>query len=364
MRLKVTLTSALAGCTMTACVYAAFVQTNLVSNVEGLAVTTDPNLRNPWGIARSDTSPFWVANQVTGKATIYSGTGAKGPFVVSIPGGNPTGQVFNGTSGFALSNGNAMFMFATLDGTIAGWNGNSGTTAETKVSNPEAVYTGLALANNGSGNFLYAANGPRGSIDIFNSAFGSASLSGSFTDPNLPEGFTPYNIRNLGGTLYVTYENEDEGGGVVNAFDANGNFLRRVAVNEEGKGPLESPWGLALAPAGFGPFGGALLVGNEDDGHISAFDPVAGTSLGQLLDGNGDPLANTGLWGLEFGNGTNGTSPKVLYFAAGINEEQDGLFGSIAAVSEPGTLWLLAVTGTMLPIVAKRRAAAVQGKED
>jgi uncharacterized protein (TIGR03118 family) len=247
-------------------------------------------------------------------------------------------------------------MFATLNGSIAGWNPGLMTMAETKVPASGAVYSGLALANNGSGNFLYAANGAEGRIDVFNGSFQPTSLAGSFSDPTLPSGFTPYNIQNIGGTLYVTYENEDEGGGVINAFDANGNFLNRVTANEAG-GPLKSPWGLALAPAGFGPFGNALLVGNEDDGRISAFDPSTGSFLGQLLDPNGDPIANTGLWGLVFGNGANGTSPNVLYFAAGINEEVHGLFGSIAVVPEPSTLWLAGFGGLMLVVVAKRRGS-------
>ena len=334
---------------------AEYIQTNLVSDIPNLAQHTDPNLRNPWGISFGPTSPFWVSDQVTGVATLYDGSGAPQQLVVSIPGGNPTGQVFNSTtSDFALaSGGKALFLFATLGGTIAGWNGAQGVQAVTVVPS-QGVYTGLALGANGSGNFLYAANSATGAIDVFNGTFGAATLSGSFTDPNLPAGFTPYNIQNVGGVLYVTYENEGSGGGVVNAFDTNGNFLRRVSANGDG-GPLASPWGVTLAPPSFGPFGGALLIGNEDDGFINAFNPTTGQFLGHLFDANGDPIANTGLWGLTFGNGGKGGDPNVLYFAAGINEEVDGLFGSIAFQAPvPGALVLLGA-GALLLVARWRR---------
>lgn len=337
--------------------HAGFVQTNLVSDIPNLAATTDPDLKNPWGISFSPTSPFWVSDQVTGVATLYNGSGAKQGLVVTIPGGNPTGQVFNSTaSDFQLSNNaKATFLFATLGGSIAGWNNGIGTTAESHVTTSGAVYTGLALANNGSGNFLYAANSTGARIDVFSSTFVPTTPSGSFTDPNLPALFTPYNIQNLNGILYVTYENETQGGGVVDAFDANGNLIRRVTANGAG-GPLESPWGLALAPAGFGPFGGALLVGNEDDGRISAFNPTTGAFLGQLLDVNGQPIANTGLWGLAFGNSGIGFSPNTLYFAAGIEDEVHGLFGSISAVPEPASAVLLGVAMlSLLGHQARRR---------
>ena len=325
-----------------------FVQQNLVSDIPGLAAVTDANLRNPWGIASSASSPFWVANQVTGTATLYNGSGAPLPLVVTIPaigGGEqgPTGQVFNPTSDFALtSGGRALFLFANLDGSISGWNPTRGTLAEVRAFTPGASYTGLALGNNGTGNFLYAANAEDNRIDVFDALFSPATLAGSFTDPVLPAGFTVYNVQQVGSELLVTYENEDAGGGIVDAFGLDGNLLRRITGNAAG-GPLESPWGLAIAPASFGPFAGALLVGNEDDGRISAFNLATGAFLGQLLDVNGDPLANTGLWGLRVGNGGNGGNPSLLYFAAGIEDETHGLFGSISAVSvpEPGTLLLV-----------------------
>jgi len=309
-----------------------------------MAHFTDPNLKNPWGISSSASSPFWVSNQVTGTSTLYNGIGKPQPLIVTIPpgGGNgsPTGQVFNGTSDFALSTGGkAFFLFASLNGTISGWNPAQGTLAQVAATTPGAAYTGLALGNNGVGNFLYAANSPGNRIDVFNGSFSPTTLTGSFADPSPVAGFTVYNVQHLGSSIFVTYENEASGGGVVNEFDLNGNFIRRIFSNGDG-GPLESPWGMALAPSGFGQFGGALLVGNEDDGHISAFDPTTGNFLGQLLDKDGNPIANTGLWGLWFGNGGNGGDKDKLYFAAGINNEVDGLFGSLTAVPEPSSMAL------------------------
>ncbi len=342
----------------------AFEQTNLVSSVPGLAPVTDPNLKNPWGISHSPTSPNWVSNQVTGTSTLYNGAGQPfpigSPLVVTIPGGGspngPTGQVFNPTNDFVLTTGGkAAFLFANLDGSISGWNGAHGTLAEVVAMTADAVYTGLALGTSGAGSRLYAANDDGGTIDIFDAAFSQVTLPGAFIDPTLPAGFTPYNIMNLDDTLYVTYENEASGGGVINRFDLDGNFLGRLTSNPDG-GPLDAPWGLALAPAGFGPFGGALLVGNEDDGHINAFDPVTGDFLGTLLDAARNPIANTGQWGLIFGNGGNGGDPNTLFFAAGIEDENEGLFGSIRAVfvPEPASpllllLGALAMVATLRP---------------
>ena len=349
-----------------------FQQTNLVSSVPGVAAFTDPNLKNPWGIAFSSSSPFWIANQVTATATLYNGAGNPfpivSPLVVTIPaaGGppsGPTGVVFNSTSDFVPGGigPKALFIFATLNGTLAAWNpGINPTNAITAAAASDgAAYTGLALGNNGSGNFLYAADSANAKIDVYDASFAQTSLPGSFVDPGLPSGFTPYNVQNIGGTLLITYENEANGGGIVDAFDLNGNFLRRVTGNGAG-GPLESPWGLALAPAGFDTFGGALLVGNEDDGRISAFDFGTGNFLGQLLDTSASPISNPGLWGLTFGNVGQGGDPNVLYFAAGIEDETQGLFGairpaSIAAVPEPGTASLLLLAALALFVASRRR---------
>jgi uncharacterized protein (TIGR03118 family) len=314
-------------------------QVNLASDVPGLAKFTDPNLKNPWGMSSSPTSPFWVSNQGSGNSTLYNGAGQPQALVVTVPGdGGPTGQVFNTSSDFQLATGGkSLFIFANLNGSISAWNGAQGMTAVVEATTPGAAYTGLAMGNNGTENLLYAADSPGNKIDVFDGSFHSVTLSGGFVDTNLGAGFTVYNIQALGGVLYVTYENESAGGGVVDAYDFNGNFLHRVTSNDA-SGPLQSPWGLALAPSTFGPFGGALLVGNEDDGHISAFDPTTGKFLGQLLDRDGNPLANAGLWGLRFGNGGNGGNPNTLYFAAGINGEVDGLIGAITFVPEPSSI--------------------------
>lgn len=314
-----------------------YVQANLVSDGAVPAATIDPNLKNPWGISLSSSSPFWVSDNAAGVATLYNGAGTPVSLVVTVPGG-PTGQVNNGTSDFVLNdNAKANFIFATLGGTIAGWNGGEGTTAQTVATVAGAVFTGLAIGNNGTGNFLYAANNA-GGINVFNNTFGAATVSGNFTDPNLPAGFTPYNIQNINGTLYVTYIGA--AGGVVDAYDLNGNFLRRIATN----GPLNEPWGLALAPSTFGTLGGDLLVGNLADGRISAFNPnVTNDFLGQLTLANGSLFSEPGLWGLTFGNGGSGGDPNTLYFAAGINGQADGLFGAIG-IPEPssGVLGLIA----------------------
>jgi len=326
-----------------------FQQTNLVSSVSGQAPTVDPNLKNPWGISLSSGSPFWVSNQATGTATLYNGAGQRfpvgNPLVVTVTsiGGTPkgpTGQVFNSTPDFVIPGGGpATFLFANLDGTISAWNPGQGTNTSIQISTGTAVFTGLALGNNGTGNFLYAADRANNRVRAFNGGFTETNLPGNFTDPNLPSGFTAYNVQNIAGTLFVTYENETSGGGVVDAFDLNGNLLRRVSANANG-GTLDSPWGLTRAPASFGALGGALLVGNEGNGRISAFDFNTGQLLGQILDAQGNPIANPGLWGLATGNGGDGGSPDIVYFAAGIQNETEGLFGSISAVPEPSTLVL------------------------
>jgi uncharacterized protein (TIGR03118 family) len=326
-------------------------QTNLVSDIPGLAAHADANLVNPWGVAMSSTGPIWVSNEGTDTATIYNTAGVPLPLVVNIPpppGGTfagPTGQVFNGGSGFEINPGQpARFLFATLSGAISGWNPGA-TNAVVKVDNSgtDLAYTGLAIGNNGSGDFLYAADFGTGKIDVFDSSFAPASLSGAFIDPTLPAGYSPFNIQNVGGSLFVMYALKDPdepeeipgaGLGYVSEFDTSGNFVRRLISN----GPLNAPWGIALAPAGFGGFSGSLLIGNFGDGTIQAFDPVTGTHLGDLEDSPGHAIENEGLWGLTFGNGGQGGHSNVLYFTAGIDDEDHGLFGAIAAVPEPGTV--------------------------
>lgn len=360
---------------------ATYLQTNLASDVQNLAAYTDPNLVNPWGMSASSTSPWWVSDNGTGVSTLYNGNTGQPfpqptPLVVTIPPtpgsplgtiSTPTGQVFNGSSDFELQAGApARFLFVTQDGTLSGWNPATGpTTAIVKVDNSAsgAVYTGLALGSAGAGSFLYAANFAGGSIDVFDTGFSLTSLGGGFTDPNLPSGYAPFNIQNLGGQLYVTYAQVGLNGeavtgaglGIVDVFDTDGSLVRRIA----GGGALNAPWGLALAPSDFGEFSNDLLVANVGDGLINAFDPLTGQLLGQLTDGAGNPIAIGGLRGIGFGNDDNAGAHNVLFFAAGIDGGAHGLFGALAAepgsvnpsVPEPGTFGL--VVG-MLPLLLRR----------
>jgi len=323
-------------------------QTNLVSDVAGMAQFTDPNLVNPWGISFAPGGPFWVSDNGTGLSTVYDGNGQPTPTVVTIPPasgsgkGTPTGTVYNNTNGFVVKEGNnsgpSLFLFDTLDGTISGWNPSvDPNNAILAVNNAgSASYTGLAIARNSAGTFLYAANSlsnsvhPNGSIDVFDTNFNPAHLKGSFTDPNIPAGYTPYNIQAMRGFLVVTYSvlTPGAGHGYVDIFNTNGILLRRFAS----QGPLNQPWGLALAPANFGQFSNDALIGNVGDGLINVFNPKTGAFLGRLKGQNGKPIQNVGLWGLTFGNGGLGGNPDTLYFTAGIDFYLHGLFGSITAM--------------------------------
>jgi uncharacterized protein (TIGR03118 family) len=350
---------------------AGYVQTNLTSNIPGLAANLDPNLRNPWGLASSATSPFWAADNGTGLSTLYNFAGTPQALVVTIPPqpgsppgavSAPTGVVFNSTAAsFALSNGSkATFIFDTENGTIAGWNSGAGTNAITMVTSANAVYKGIAIGGVSASDFLYAANFAAGKIDVFNSLFAPATLAGGFNDPTLPAGYAPFNIENIGGFLYVSYALRDAAGhddvagpghGFVDVFDTNGNLIRRVASG----GALNSPWGLALAPANFGDFSNDLLVGNFGDGRINAYDPVTGAFLGQFADRNGNPIAIDGLWALKTHSGVNGFSGNSIYFTAGLNDEADGLYGRLSAVPEPGSLALLGVGAMSLAFIRRRK---------
>ncbi len=320
-----------------------YVQHNLVSDIPGMADVTDPNLVDPWGISTSATSPFWVSDAGKSKSTLYNGAGAITAVVVTIPAGakgpansSPSGQVNNNTTAFILANGTkASFIFATEDGTISAWNGGTVSTVMVDNSGAGAVYEGLAIGTTASGATLYAPNFKTGNVDVFDGKFAPATLAGSFKDPTLPAGYAPFNIWNLGGKLYVMYAQQNAaktrptngaGLGYVSTFDLNGNFLKRVAS----AGPLNAPWGVAIAPANWGAFGGAILVGNFGDGTINAFDQTSGNALGALQDASGKTLVNSGLWALIFGNGGNGGDVNTLYFAAGIQNEAHGLLGAIA----------------------------------
>ncbi len=334
-----------------------FVQTNLVSDVPGLAKFTDPGLVNAWGMGASAGSPVWIGANGTGTSVIYTGAGVKQGLVVSIPGdGSVTGVVFSGLAGSFNADS---FLFASEDGTVSGWRGALGTAAETLVGgNAANVYKGLADANVGGNEYAYLANFRNDSIDVLKGNAGAANLTGTFTDPNLPAGYAPFGIQNLGGVLYVTYavqngtKHDDvagAGNGIVDAFDLQGNFLRRLVT----KGLLNSPWGLALAPVGLGDVGGDLLVGNFGDGTINAYNPTTGAFVETLTNSSGSPLVIDGLWGLRFGNGGSFGSPNTLFFTAGPDGETHGLFGALAQVPEPGTWGVAGVS--LLALVLRRR---------
>lgn len=324
--------------------------TVLVSNVPGVAPHTDPLLKNAWGLTATPTSPFWVADNGSGVATIYDGTGQPSTRVVTIPVPDgvdppsaPTGAIANATSDFVVAKGSAsgpaVFLFATEDGTIAGWNPQvDQTNAVLAVDNSEAgaIYKGLAQGQSSIGNVLYATNFHAGTIDVFDATFTPVSLDGDFVDKHAASGFGPFNVANVGGQLFVTYAKQDEdreddvagvGIGFVDVFDLDGHFVRRFAQS----GRLNAPWGIALAPPDFGRFSGALLIGNFGDGHVLAFDPASGKFLGQLSDAKGKPLAIDGLWGLAFGNGRPDAPVNRLFFTAGPDDEENGAFGSIQA---------------------------------
>jgi uncharacterized protein (TIGR03118 family) len=321
----------------------AYVQQNLVSDVPGTATVTDPNLVNPWGVAESGSSPFWVSDTGKGVSTLYNGSGTITPLVVTIPAGKgssskvgtPTGQVQNSTTGFLLANGNkASFIFSTEDGTISAWNGGSAATIMVDNSASGAVYYGLAIGTDAAGTpLLYAPNFTTGKIEVYSGTFAPATVAGGFADPSVPAGYAPFNIWPLGGKLYVAYARQGSlaavpgvGIGQVAIFDFDGNLQTHLISGSA----LNAPWGMALAPATFGAFGGDLLVGNFGDGKINAFDPKTGALLGTLQDTSGNPIAISGLWALLFGNGGSGGDKNILYFAAGIGGQQHGLLGSLA----------------------------------
>jgi len=342
-----------------------FSQINLVTDDQtaNSAQITDPHLVNAWGISFSSTSPFWVSANGTGLATLYSvnpltNATAKMGLEVSIPGdGSVTGQVLNGTSAFNSDR----FLFVSEDGTISGWRGALGTTAETLQPASDAYYKGVALATISGNTYLYAANFHSGAIDILKGTPGAPDLSGTFTDPTLPSGYAPFNIQLLGGKLYVTYalqgsgkdEQAGPGLGFVSVFDTQGNFLGRVGS----MGTLNAPWGLAIAPQSFGSFAGDLLVGNFGDGTINAFNLATNTFISQLPGLDGNPLVIDGLWGLTAGNGGSAGSTDTIYFSAGPADESHGLFGAITPLPEPSSL-LIATTlfgGMGLMSVRRRR---------
>jgi uncharacterized protein (TIGR03118 family) len=305
----------------------------------------DPDLKNAWGLTSGPTTPWWVADNGTGKSTLYNGAGVKQGLIVSVPGG-PTGTVFNGTTGFNLpTGGKALFLFDGEDGIVRAWNGAQGTTAivagDGDQSAAGAIYKGLAIATPPGGTpQLYATDFRNGTVDIYSSTWQLVS-SAKFVDPSLPAGYAPYGIQTAGQRIFVSFaqqdaDKEDEvpgaGKGYVSVFDTSGNFLARVAS----AGPLSAPWGLAVAPQNFGAFSGDVLVGNFGDGRINAFKETSpGTFApdGTLQSTNGNPLVIIGLWALEFGSGAANNGPvTTLYYTAGPFAETQGVFGRITNV--------------------------------
>jgi uncharacterized protein (TIGR03118 family) len=332
-----------------------FHQTNIASDVPGLAAITDPAVQNAWGLSSSSSSPIWIANNGTGTSVLYNTADQKvllpgGVAAVNIPApnggqGTPTGTVFNTSTSpndFVVSDGThsgaARFLFATEDGTVLGWTpAVSVTTAQIAVNNSgSAIYKGLTNGTVGTTNYLYAANFHQGKVDVWNGSWAQQNWTGAFTDPNLPAGFAPFGIQNIGGWIYVTYAMQDPnsddeldgpGLGFVDVYTAAGAFVRRLASG----GTLNAPWGLSQAPANFGNFHDTILVGNFGDGRINAYT-LDGRFKGQLKSETNAPIQISGLWGLRVGNGGNGGTVDALYFAAGIDGEAHGLYGKIQNV--------------------------------
>jgi len=327
--------------------------TNLDFDVVGVAAHTDPNLVNAWGVAFNPNGFVWVVNNHSGTSTLYNGAGVVQSLVVTIPPaagtgtGSPTGITYNGTNDFTVVTNAppsgaaatpARFIFASEDGAITAW--APGITTAIVKATADANYKGIAIPATRTANQLYAADFKGGKIDVYTTAYTPTATTGGFKDAKLPSGYSPFNIMNIQGNLYVAYAKVDpasgeeragQGLGIVNVFDADGFLLKRLIT----RGVLNAPWGMALAPAGFGRFSNLLLVGNFGDGVINAFDPTNGSYRGRLRQSNRD-LRIDGLWGIAFGSGVQGQPTDTLFFAAGPEDETHGLYGRIDAVNDPG----------------------------
>ncbi len=351
----------------------AFTDTALVvdkAEVVATAATIDANLQNPWGIATATGLPFWIADNNSNLATLYSGTGAietqavtgSADVGVAIPASaagvqaNPTGQVYNGNGGFLIptSNGqeSALFIFDGEGGTIAAWAKDSGATAVTAYDDgvvngaDHAVYKGLALGTVNGATYLYATDLHNNKVDVFDTNFSKpTAMQGKFIDPSIPTGFVPFGIAALNGQLYVTFAKQDTekhdeipgaGFGYVDIFDFSGNLVSQFASG----GALNAPWGMAIAPAGFGSLQGDVLIGNFGDGTINIFTPngtALATSMGHLMASNGNAMSFPGLWSLVFGNGDSDKPLTTLFYTAGFADQTDGVFGSITVASSTTT---------------------------
>jgi uncharacterized protein (TIGR03118 family) len=348
-----------------------FTDTALVSNsatAVATALTIDANLQNPWGIAVAPGLPFWISDNNSNLSTLYSGIGANetqtitgSPDVgIAIPASaagvqaNPTGQVYNGSGGFLVTTSDgqesALFIFDGEGGTIAAWAKDSGASAVTAYDDGvvsganHAVYKGLAIGSVAGATYLYATDLHNNKVDVFDTNFSKpAAMQGKFVDPNIPAGFVPFGIAALNGNLYVTFAQQDAamhdettgaGLGYVDIFDFSGNLISQFAS----AGALNAPWGIAIAPAGFGSLQGDVLIGNFGDGTINIFSP-SGTALanfeGPLMSSSGQPFAFPGLWSLVFGNGDADKPLTTLFYTAGFADQTDGVFGGITVSSSP-----------------------------
>ena len=319
----------------------AYAATNLVSDTTALpAAHTDANLVNAWGVAFNPRGFVWVVDNGTAKSTLYDGNGVPQSLVVSTPAG-PTGIVFNGTQDFKLSQNGVTapspFIFASESGSISAWSPTVSPTTAVVVFDGSAggsVYKGLAIGSFGGANYLYAADFHNRRVDVFDASFAKVALPGAFSDPSLPAGYAPFGIQAIGQRIYVAYamrqaSGDDEqagaGLGIVNVYDMGGTLIKRLVSG----GALNAPWGMALAPAGFGTASNMLLIGNFGDGKINAYDPDTGGAGSALLKMDGTPLVVDGLWGIAFGNGLNSQPATTLFFAAGPNDEAHGQYGRI-----------------------------------
>jgi uncharacterized protein (TIGR03118 family) len=333
-KIAFTLCVAFAAMLLSSAAFAQYKLTNLVSNQVGWAKHIDPLQVNGWGLVYGPGGPFWVSDQGSGWSTLYTGQGIKKSLEVLIPSasgagpGQPTGIVVNGSSDFQIGGWNSIFLFATLDGTISGWAPQTNPNDAIIVVNNSATgaqYTGLAISSKASGNFLYAADLANNKVDMYD---GSFNLVTSFTDPTLP-GYAPFGIQDLGGFVYVAFAQPDEApGGFIDIFQEDGTFVRQLA----GGGPLNQPWGFAVAPKNFGKLSNTLLVSNNTNaGTINGFNLESGEFVGAVKDTNGKEIVINQLWGIEFGGGTaNNGRTNQLFFTAGPANNLAGTFGVIA----------------------------------
>jgi uncharacterized protein (TIGR03118 family) len=325
-----------------------FAQTNLVSDGAVPAAHVDPQLLNPWGVAFVPNAEFWVSDNNAGVTTLYDGAGVKQSLVVNVPGAGgqtaaPTGQVFNGTAGFVVHKGNvsgaAVFILDGEDGGLSAWSpsvdvNNAILVYDGNTAPGGAVYKGLAIGNVGADTFLYAANFRSGNVDVFDSNFALVHSKNAFKDPSIPKGFAPFNVQNINGMIAVTYAKQDAakhddvagaGNGFVDFFSTKGKLIRRL---HHGKF-LDSPWGLTVAPTSYDKLAGDILVGNFGSGQIDAFNPRSGKFITTLDSAANTPIVINGLWALTPGSGAADSSTQSIYFSAGSNDEQDGLFGTL-----------------------------------